>query len=79
MRPLTPRWFDHHDRLSAQETILLIPHVRCNEALMEIRLGPNRDRANGLRRLDEARRWVDRVGLTNLLPRIDDLTAQLAD
>jgi hypothetical protein len=73
-------WFQQsYDRLTAQEAILLIPHVCCDEALMEIRRGPNRDRGNARRRLDEARRWVDRIGLPNLLPRIDDLEARLAN
>ena len=30
-------------------------------------------------RYDEARRWVDRIGLPNLLPRIDDFQARLAE
>jgi hypothetical protein len=73
-------WFQQsYDRLATQEAVLLIPHVCCDEALMEIRRGPSRDRANGLRRLDEARRWVDHIGLPGLLPRIDNLEAQLKD
>jgi hypothetical protein len=73
-------WFQQsYVRLTAQEAILLIPHVCCDEALMEIRRGPSRDRANGLRRLDEARRWVDRIGLPDLLPRIEDLQARLME
>jgi hypothetical protein len=71
-------WFQQaYDRLTAQEAILLLPHVCCDEALMEIRRGPSRDRHRALRRLDEARRWVDRIGLPNRLPRIDDLRDQL--
>jgi tetratricopeptide (TPR) repeat protein len=74
------RWFQQsYDRLTAQEAITLIPHVCCDEALMELRCGAMGDRANGLRRLDEARRWVDQIGLPNLLPRIDDLQARLAE
>jgi hypothetical protein len=73
-------WFQQsYDRLTAQEAILLIPHVSCDEALMEIRRGRSRDRANGRRRLDEARRWVDQIGLPNLVPRIDDLQDQLEE
>jgi hypothetical protein len=45
---------------------------------MEARLGADRDRARGLRRLDEASRWVERVGLPKLRPRIEDLQRQLA-
>jgi hypothetical protein len=73
-------WFQQaYDRLTVQEAILLIPHVCCDEALMEIRRAPDRDRANGLRCLGEARRWVDRIGLPNLVPRIDDLQARLVE
>jgi hypothetical protein len=73
-------WFHQsYERLTSQEAVTLIPHVCCDEALMEIRRGPNGDRGNGLRRLDEARRWVDRIGLPKLLPRIDDLQTQLAN
>jgi tetratricopeptide (TPR) repeat protein len=73
-------WFEQaYKRLVAQEAILLIPHVCCDEALMEIRRGPAGDRANGRQRLDEARRWVDLIGLPNLLPRIDDLQDQLVE
>ena len=73
-------WFQRaYDMLAAQEAILFLPHVCCDEALMEIRLGHSGDRGNGLRRLAEARRWVETIGLPKLLPRIDDLTAQLAD
>jgi hypothetical protein len=71
-------WFQQaYDRLTAEEAILLLPHVCCDEALMEVRRGPGRDRKLALRRLDEARRWVDRIGLPNHLPRIDDLRNQL--
>jgi hypothetical protein len=56
----------------------VIPHVRCDDALMEIRRGRTGDRANGPRRLEEARRWGERIGLPNLVPRIDDLHDQLA-
>jgi hypothetical protein len=73
-------WFQQsYERLTAQEAILLIPHVCCDEALMEIRRGRTGDRANGVRRLSEARRWVDRIGLPRLVPRIDDLQDQLAE
>jgi hypothetical protein len=73
-------WFQQsYDRLTAQEALLLIPHVCCDEALMEVRRGRTGDRANGLRRIDEARRWVDQIGLPNLLPRIDDLQARLVE
>jgi hypothetical protein len=72
-------WFrQSYDRLTAQEAITLIPHVCCDEALMEIRRRPDRDRRHRLKRLDEARHWVDRIGLPDLLPRIDDLPRQLA-
>jgi hypothetical protein len=57
--------------------MLLIPHVCCEEALMEIRRGPDSGRTNGLRRLDEAGRWVDRIGMPNLRPRIEELTDEL--
>jgi class 3 adenylate cyclase len=71
-------WFQQsHERLTAQEAILLLPHVCCDEALMEVRRGRRRDRQLARRRLDEARRWVDRIGLPNLLPRIEDLHSQL--
>ena len=45
---------------------------------MAIRLGPAGERTNGLRRIDQAREWIDRVGLPNLLPRIDALSDQLS-
>ena len=49
------RWFQEaQDRLTDQEAILLLPHVCCDEAIMEIRLGTNGDRRRGLRQLDEA-------------------------
>jgi hypothetical protein len=71
-------WFQQaYDRLKTQEAILLLPHVYCDDALMEIRRGPNRDRRHALECLDEARRWVDRIGLPNLVPRIEDLHGQL--
>jgi hypothetical protein len=71
-------WFQRaYDRLNTQEAILLLPHVYCDEALMEIRRGPNRDRRHALECLNEARRWVDRIGVPNLVPRIDDLHGQL--
>jgi hypothetical protein len=66
-----------YDRLAAQEAILLLHHVYCDEVLMEIRRGPSRDRQLALRRLDEARRWVDQIGLPNHVTRIDDLRIQL--
>lgn len=72
------RWFQHaHDRITRQQAILLIPHVCCDEARLEIRLGNAGDRRHGLRRLDEARRWTDRIGLPAFAPRIDHLTEQL--
>jgi len=71
-------WFQQaYDRLKTEEAILLLPHVYCDEALMEIRRGPSRDRRHALECLDEARQWVDRIGLPNLVPRIDDLHDQL--
>jgi hypothetical protein len=71
-------WFQQaYDRLTAQEAILLLPHVCCDEALMEIRRGRARDRHYALRRLDEAKRWIDHIGVPNLLPRVDDLRRQL--
>jgi hypothetical protein len=71
-------WFDRAcQRITAQKAILLIPHVCCDEALMEIRLGRDADRANGLRQLDEARRWIDRIGLPRLLPRVGRLTDEV--
>ena len=71
-------WFQQaYDRLEAQEAVLLLPHVCCDEALMEIRRGPGRDRRHALQRLDEARRWANHIGLPNLVPRIDDLHDQL--
>ena len=72
-------WFQRaHERLTAQEAILLLPYVCCDEALMEARLGGAGDRANGQRRLDDARAWVERIGLPKLMPRIDDVAAQLS-
>ena len=72
-------WFQRsHDRLISREAILLVPHVCRDEALMEVRLGPAGDRTNGLRRIDQAREWIERIGLPNLLPRIDALSAQLS-
>ena len=44
----------------------------------EARLGPTGDRANGLRRLEQARGWIAHIGLPKLLPRIDDLTARMS-
>jgi class 3 adenylate cyclase len=71
-------WFERaRQRITANEAIVLIPHVCCDEALMEIRLGPRGDRVNGLRQLDEARRWIDRIGLPLLLPRVDRLTGDV--
>jgi hypothetical protein len=73
-------WFQQsYDRLTAQEAILLLPHVCCDEALMEIRRGPDGDRRHGLKRLDEARHGVDRIGLPNLLPRIEELQDKLVE
>ena len=72
-------WFQQaHDRLNAQGAIMLLPYVCCDEALMEARLGRPGERANARRRLDQAREWVDRIGLPKLLPRIDDVAAQLS-
>ena len=72
-------WFQQaYDRLTAQGAILLLPHVCYDEALMELRRGPSRDRDLALRRLDEATRWVDHIGLPNHVPRIDDLRSQLS-
>ncbi len=72
-------WFQRaHDRLTDQGAILLLPHVCCDEALMEARLGSAGDRANGRRRLDQAREWVERIGLPKLLPRIDGVAAKLS-
>ena len=71
-------WFQKsYERVLSQEAILLLPHIYCDEALMEARLGSKGDTANGLRRLGEARHWVDRIGLPKLLPRIDGIEAQL--
>jgi hypothetical protein len=71
-------WFQRaHERLSSQGAILLRPYVCFDEALMEARLLHAGDRANGLRRLDEARGLVELIGLANLLPRVDDLTVKL--
>ena len=79
-RPSEARsWFQQsHDRLTTQEAILLQPHVCCDEALMEIRLGDAGDRANGLRRLDQATAWTQQIGLPALRPRISDLRVGLA-
>jgi hypothetical protein len=72
------QWFQQaYDRLTAQEAILLLPHVYCDEALMEVRAGPAGDRHHGLHRLDQTRRWIDHIGVPNLLPRVDDLSDQL--
>ena len=74
------RWFTRaHERLAAQQAILLIPHMCCDEALMEIRLGNTGDRRLGRRRLDEARRWIDHIRLPGLLPRVDNLDNRLHD
>jgi hypothetical protein len=43
------------------------------------RLGLGGDRVNGRRQLDEARRWVETIGLPRLLPRIEDIGAALRD
>ena len=73
-------WFQRaYDRLTDQEAVLLLPHVCCDEPLMEARLGAAGDRAHGLRRLDEADAWVDRIGLPKLRRRIDDLRRQLSN
>src|SRR4051794_3743992 len=49
------QWFPQaRDRLTGQDAILLLPHVCCNEALREIRLGTNCDRRHALSQLDEA-------------------------
>ena len=73
-------WFQRaHDRLTDQGAVLLLPYVCCDEALMEARLGSAGDLANGRRRLDEARKWVERIGLPKLLPRIDGVAAKLSD
>jgi hypothetical protein len=72
-------WFQRgRDKLLSQEAVVHLSELCCDEALMELRLGPAGDRANGLRRLDEARRWADRIGLPAHLPRIDALAAQLS-
>ena len=71
-------WFQKaYDRVLAQEAIVLLPHIACDEALMEIRLGPAGNRANGHRRMHEARTWVGRIGLPKLLPRIESLASRL--
>ena len=66
-----------HDRLTAQGAILLLPNVCYDEALMEVRRGAGRDRDLALRRLDEAMRWVDHIGLPNHVPHINELRDQL--
>ena len=58
--------------------MLLIPHICCDEALVEIRLGADADPANGPARLTAAQHWCERIGLPRLLPRIERLTAQLS-
>ena len=78
-RPAEARvWFQRaYDRLTEQGAVLLLPHVAYDEALMEARLGADGDRVNGLRRLDEARAWAQRIGLPSLGARLDDLAARL--
>ena len=73
-------WFQRaYERLTDQEAVLLLPHVYCDEVLMEIRRGTRRDRAHGRRCLDEARRWAERIGLPSFGPRIDDLQSRLLE
>ena len=78
-RPAEARvWFQRaYDRLTEQGAVLLLPHVAYDEALMEARLGADGDRVNGLRRLDEAQAWAQRIGLPSLGARLDDLAARL--
>jgi hypothetical protein len=71
-------WFQQsHERLTQQEAITLIPHVACDEALMELRLGPRGDRTNARRRLDEGRQMAERIGLPRLIERTDRLAKEL--
>jgi hypothetical protein len=72
------RWFQWSlDRLTDQGAILLLPHVCCDAAQMEVHLGPAGDRRHGLARLDDAQRWADRIGLPSFEPVIGDLRVQL--
>lgn len=71
-------WFRRAtERLTERGAIVLLPYVACDEALMEVRLGGDGDRANGLRRLEEADDWAGRIGLPGQRPRIDELRASL--
>jgi hypothetical protein len=71
-------WFEHsYARLRQQEAITLIPHVACDEARMELRLGPRGSRTNARRRLDEGRYMAERIGLNRLVEQADKLARQL--
>ena len=71
-------WFQRGiDRVTEQGAVLLIPHIAADAALAELRAGPAGDHSLARRRLGEARREVDRIGLPRLVPRLDALAAQL--
>jgi hypothetical protein len=59
------------------EAVILLPHIACDEALMELRLRPQGDRDNGRRRLQEGHLVAERIGLTSLIERIHRLRADL--
>jgi hypothetical protein len=70
-------WFrQSYDRVIQQEAVTLLPHIACDEAITELRLGPRGDRDNGRRRLQEGHQVAERIGLTRLTERIDRLHAE---
>ena len=72
------RWFAaSREDLIDHGAVLLVPHVDADEALMEVRLGSRGDKANARRRLDDARRRLELLGLDRLLPRIDRIASEL--
>ena len=88
-------WFQRAiDRVRDQGAVLLVPHIAADAARAEVRAGPAGvagatgaagaagaagDRALARRRLEEARREIDRIGLPRLLPRVEALAGQLGD
>ena len=71
-------WFrQSYDRVIQQEAVTLLPHIACDEAVTELRLGSRGDRDNARRRLEEGHQVAERVGLAQLIERIDRLRADL--
>lgn len=72
-------WFElARKKLTAQGARLLLPHVCLDEATMETRLGAAADRLNGRRRVAEALRMIDTVGLPALEPLARKRASELA-